>query len=122
MHTRALFAASVVFAFALASGGCWQRETNVQRGDREQILHRGVGPDLADLDPQLAVGLTDYNVLSALFEGLVAEDPVDLHPVPGVAESWEVSADGLTYTFYLRTSAKWSDGHPLVAQDFVDSY
>jgi oligopeptide transport system substrate-binding protein len=126
MKARALFgpafSSALVLLCALAFAGCWQRETNVQRGDREQILHRGVGPDLADLDPQLAVGLTDYNVLSALFEGLVAEDPIDLHPVPGVAESWEISPDGLTYTFYLRASAKWSDGQPVVAQDFVDSY
>lgn len=112
----------ILLCGVVALPGCWQRETNIQRGNREQILHRGVGPDLADLDPQRAAGLTDYNVLSALFEGLVSEDPTDLHPVPGVAQSWEVSPDGLTYTFVLRESAKWSDGGPVVAQDFVDSY
>jgi oligopeptide transport system substrate-binding protein len=102
--------------------GCWHRETNVQRGNAEQILHRGVGPEVPDLDPQLAVGAGDFNILSALFEGLVTEDPVDLHPVPGVAESWEISPDGLVYTFHLRADAKWSNGAPVTADDFVQSY
>lgn len=112
------FAALIVLSLSF---GC-ARETNVQLGNREQILHRGVGPDVADLDPQLATGLTDYNILTALFEGLVTEDPVDLHPVPGVAERWDVSSDGLNYTFYLRANARWSNGDPLTAQDFISSF
>ncbi len=62
------------------------------------------------------------NILAALFEGLVAEDPRDLHPVPGVAERWDVSADGRIYTFHLRPEAKWSNGERVTAQDFADSY
>jgi oligopeptide transport system substrate-binding protein len=61
-------------------------------------------------------------VLSALFEGLVAEDPRDLHPVPGVAESWDISPDGLEYTFHLRANARWSNGDPVTAPDFVASF
>lgn len=105
----------------LVNAGC-RPESAVQSGNKAQILHRGLGPDLADLDPALATGTSDYTVLSALFEGLVAEDPVDLHPVPGVAESWEVSGDGLTYTFHLRASARWSDGTPVTATDFLGSW
>lgn len=101
---------------------CGQRESNVVRGNREQALHRGLGYDIVELDPHIVTGIAEGEVLRALFEGLVAEDPVDLHPVPGVAERWEVSADGLTYTFHLRADAKWSDGSPLTAQDFVASY
>lgn len=107
---------------AVLATGCGRRETNVERGLREQILHRGIGPEVADLDPHLATGTTDYTVLSALFEGLVAEDPVDLSPVPGAAERWEVSTDGLVYTFFLRRDARWSDGQPVTAQDFLDSW
>ena len=106
----------------LALSGCWQRETNVARGIKEQVLHRGISPDIADLDPHLATSAADTNVLIALFEGLVTEDPVDLHPVPGVAERWEVSADQLTYTFHLRPDAKWSNGDPVTAGDFVRSF
>jgi oligopeptide transport system substrate-binding protein len=102
--------------------GCAKRETAVQSGNRGQVLHRGIGPDLSDFDPHLATQTGSYNVLSAIYEGLVAEDPVDLHPVPGVAEHWESSADGLTYTFFLRADAKWSNGDPVTAADFIASW
>lgn len=110
-------------AAALAAfAGCLPRESAVEAGNREQVLHRGIGHDLADLDPHLATQAGDYDVLSALCEGLVAEDPVDLHPVPGVAERWDVSADQLTYTFFLRPGARWSNGDPVTAQDFIASW
>ena len=102
--------------------GCLRRETPVERGNHDQVLHRGIGHDLADLDPHLATQSGDYDVLSALLEGLVSEDPVDLHPVPGVAERWEISADRLTYTFTLRADAKWSNGDPVTANDFIGSW
>jgi oligopeptide transport system substrate-binding protein len=102
--------------------GCWSRESPVDAGIRTQVLHRGLGADVAELDPHLISGLPEINVVTALFEGLVAEDPQDLHPVPGVAASWDVAPDGLTYTFHLRPEARWSDGTPVTAQDFVASY
>ena len=114
-------AALCLVAAILSFTGCAKRETLVQRGNREQVLHRGIVHELAGLDPHLATQASDYNVLSALFEGLVAEDPVDLHPVPGVAESWNISPDGLTYTFHLRANARWSNGDPEPASDFVAS-
>src|SRR5687768_566478 len=101
---------------------CLKRETNVQRGDRDAVLHRGIGADPTDLDPHVATNLAEVDLVSALFEGLVVEDPVDLHPVPGVAASWDISADKVTYTFHLRPEAKWSDGKPVTAQDFVESW
>ncbi len=113
-------AAALLVAAGLA--GCLQRETNVQRGDREQVLHRGMGADPSDLDPHLAVNIAEADLASALFEGLVAEDPQDLRPVPGVATRWEISPDQLTYTFHLRPEAKWSDGRPVTAQDFVEGW
>ncbi len=101
---------------------CGKRETNVDRGLRDQIFHRGIGYEVSELDPHLVTGIGEGEVLRALFEGLVAGDPVDLHPVPAVAERWEISPDGSTYTFHLRASAKWSDGSTLTARDFVASY
>ncbi len=106
----------------LALAGCWSRESPVEQGNREQVLHRSLGADVADLDPQLVTGLPEVNVVSALFEGLVGEDPHDLHPVPGVAEAWDISPDGLTYTFHLRADARWSNGEPLTSQDFLNGY
>ncbi|HRI83104.1 MAG TPA: peptide ABC transporter substrate-binding protein, partial [Opitutaceae bacterium] len=102
--------------------GCWSRETAVERGIREQVLHRGLGADIADLDPHVITGLSEINVVSTLFEGLVAENPADLSPVPGVAERWTVAADGLTYTFRLRPDARWSNGAPVTAHDFIASW
>lgn len=111
-----------LLCFALAAAGCGRRETAVEQGNRAQVLHRGVGYEVTELDPQLVTGVADGNVLRALFEGLVTEDPVDLHPVPGVAERWEISADGRQYTFHLRANARWSDGQPVTAEDFVASF
>ncbi|MFI5355960.1 MAG: peptide ABC transporter substrate-binding protein [Opitutales bacterium] len=102
--------------------GCWRRETPVADGNRRQILHRSLSADVAELDPHIVTGLPEFNVVSALFEGLVGEDPHDLHPVPGTARSWEVSDDGLRYTFHLRPEARWSNGEPVTAGDFVAAY
>ncbi len=101
---------------------CHRPESNVDKGNRDQILHKGNGQEVQDLDPQLVNGVGEYNVISALIEGLVSEDPHDLHPVPGVAERWTISADGKTYTFHLRRNAKWSNGDPVTARDFIESY
>jgi oligopeptide transport system substrate-binding protein len=108
--------------FAAILFGCSRRETSVEAGNRDQILHRGIGSEVGDLDPQLAANIAEGDIASALFEGLVVEDPVDLHPVPGVAESWEISPDQLTYLFHLRAGARWSNGNPVTAQDFVASW
>lgn len=101
--------------------GCKKRESDVARGIREQVLYRGLASDPNMLDPHLITGLPEVNVVTALFEGLVGEDPQDGHPVPAVAEKWEMSTDGLTWTFHLRPTAKWSNGEPVTAQDFVNS-
>src|SRR5258708_40187193 len=71
--------------------GCARRETVVQRGNREQILHRGSIVDVSELDPQLITAADEADVVIALFEGLVPADPQDLQPVPGVAECWDGS-------------------------------
>ena len=113
---------ALLLATLLLAGGCLRRESAVQSGNRDGILHRGMGYEVGSLDPQLAANIGEMDVASALFEGLVDEDPADLHPVPGVAARWEISPDRLTYTFYLRPEAKWSDGSPVTAADFVGSW
>ena len=108
--------------FSFVFGFCQRPETAVDKGNRLQVLHKGNGKEVQDLDPHIVNGVSAFNVLSALLEGLVGEDPHDLHPVPGVAERWEISPDEKTYTFHLRRDARWSNGDPINAQDFVDSY
>ncbi|HWA10123.1 MAG TPA: peptide ABC transporter substrate-binding protein [Opitutaceae bacterium] len=122
LRFRSLPAIVLATAGLLPSAGCLKRGTDVERGNREQILHRATGYEIGNLDPHLATNISELDLASALFEGLVTEDPSDLHPVPGVAESWELSADRLTYTFHLRAGVQWSNGTPLTAQDFVASW
>ena len=102
--------------------GCGKRETRVEFGNREQILFKGNGGEPQELDPHVVTGVSEYHILMSLLEGLVTEDPVDLHPVPGVAESWDISPDGRVYTFHFRRNARWSNGDPVTAQDFLKSY
>src|SRR5688500_2865213 len=86
------------------------------------MLHVGNGAEVQSLDPHLAGGAVDHNVLSTLFEGLITLDEETLKPRPGAADRWEVSPDGLTYTFHLRDGAKWSNGDPLTARDLLYSF
>lgn len=105
----------------LVLGACLRRETPVERGIREQVLHQNVAAEPSTLDPQFLHYNSDFNIIMALGEALVGYDPQDLHPVPGVAERWEISPDQLTYTFHLRANARWSNGDPVTAHDFVFS-
>ena len=96
--------------------------SNVEKAVEEQVLHFGLGSEPQYLDPHLANSVSAHNVIIALIEGLVSEDPKTLKPVPGVAEKWDISEDGLIYTFHLRKNAKWSNGDSVTAHDFVYSY
>ncbi len=88
----------------------------------QKVLRLGNGSEPQDLDPQIVTGTPEHQLVEALFEGLVgfAADGESLEPA--AAASWDISPDGLTYTFRLRPEAKWSDGHPVTAQDFARSY
>ncbi len=111
----------LLFALLLAVG-CSQRETRVEQGIREQVLHLGNGVEPLDLDPQVTTGASENKIHQALFEGLITPHPETLEPEPGVAESWDISGDGLVYTFQLRKDARWSNGDPVTAEDFIYSW
>lgn len=80
-----------------------------------------IGPDPETIDPALNSAADSANMIMHAFETLLIVDK-DNKIVPGQAESYEVSDDGLTYTFHLRDGLKWSDGTPLTANDFVFSW
>lgn len=80
------------------------------------------GAEPESLDPALALSIEDLRVTQPLFEGLTRNDPVTAAPVPGLAERWDLSADGRTYRFYLRTNAVWSTGEPITAADVAWSW
>jgi oligopeptide transport system substrate-binding protein len=77
------------------------------------------GAEPKTLDPTLMTGEPEGRIAQELFEGLTRLEAKSLEPVPGVAERWDVAPDGKTYTFHLRKEARWSDGRPVTAQDFV---
>jgi oligopeptide transport system substrate-binding protein len=87
----------------------------------QQVLRLGNGTEPATLDPQISEAVPDAQIERDLYEGLTFLDK-EGKPAPGVAESWSVSPDGLVYTFKLRSTAKWSNGAPVTAEDFLWSW
>jgi len=80
------------------------------------------GNEPESLDPAIVTAVPDMRVTRALFEGLLRLDGKTGRPVPGWAERWEVSDDGRSYTFHLRTNAAWSTGETITAKDVVYSW
>lgn len=80
--------------------------------------------DFNTIDPHRMSHLPDFRIAYALFEGLVRLDTLsdDLHPIPALARTWEVSGDGLTYTFHLDPGGRWSNGDPVTSRDFAYSW
>ncbi len=116
-----------------ADGGADSSQTTTESGtenedaasteteDGEKILSVQVGPDPETIDPALNSAVDGGNMLLHSFECLLAVDE-DGQLIPGQAESWEVSEDGLTWTFHLRDGLKWSDSSDLTAKDFEYSW
>ena len=104
------------------SSSCSRRETPVQEGIRTQTLLIGNLAEPQDLDPQIVTAYTDMNVLVALFEGLTVLDEKSSQALPGVADQWTASADGLVYTFHLRPDARWSNGDRVTSHDFAYAF
>ncbi|HVK90594.1 MAG TPA: peptide ABC transporter substrate-binding protein, partial [Mycoplana sp.] len=87
----------------------------------EAVLHRGNAGEPQTLDQaHTSINIEEF-ILKDLYEGLTIYDAAG-KIVPGAAETWDLSDDGLTYTFKLRSDAKWSDGSPVTAEDFVFSF
>jgi oligopeptide transport system substrate-binding protein len=80
------------------------------------------GKEPESLDPAIITGQAEMRITSSLFEGLTRQDPKTGGPIPGLAERWEISPDGRTYTFHLRTNLTWSTGEPITADDVIYSW
>jgi oligopeptide transport system substrate-binding protein len=111
------FPALVALALAALAVGCTKRE----RIADHEILRISQRNEPASIDPHLATLPDEFFVIRALSEGLLVPSPTGGAPKPAIAESWTTSPDGLTYTFSLRKDAKWSNGDPVTANDFVYS-
>ncbi len=101
--------------FCISFCGCIRREPPA-----DVTILNGAEPQ--SLDPAIITGQADMRIVQGLFEGLTRVDPKTARPVPGLAESWDVSPDGRTYTFHLRTNLVWSTGGPIRADDVVYSW
>ena len=110
---------TLLLLLALAAISACGGETD--SGASASVLNRGIVIDPETLDAHKARSDQAAVVLRDIGEGLVSYSPSGAL-VPGVAEKWAVSDDGLTYTFHLRTDAKWSNGDAVTAKDFVFAF
>lgn len=109
-----------VAAAALALlGACQGKPSRPPCPAGKLCLQLGNGSEPVTLDPHKSTGTWEDRILSDVNMGLTQDAP-DGSTIPGIADHWETSADGLVWTFHLR-DAKWSDGEPLTADDFVFS-
>ena len=112
----------MVAAAVLIFAGCGGGARTGADADDKMIVRFANAAEPSDLDPHAVSGLPEYQAVTCLLEGLTRLHPRTLEPLPGQAESWEISDDGLVYTFHLRENAKWSNGDPVTARDFVRSW
>ena len=117
MRRSSLFA---VLALSALIGGCQAKVTRPACPAGQICLEYGNNSEALTLDPQKSNLIDEFSIIGDLIMGLTTDAP-DGSPAPGMATSWEVSPDGLTWTFHLRDS-KWSDGVPVTADDFVYAY
>jgi oligopeptide transport system substrate-binding protein len=117
VNLRALFIGFGLLSLA-ACGRQDATPTETQSSAAPIVLNRGSGGEPDTLDPHRNEENSGAEILRDLFEGLTTET-VEAHVVPGTAESWTISEDGRVYTFSIRDDARWSNGEPVVAEDFV---
>lgn len=92
-----------------------------QPSDPSEFVY-AIDPPKISLDPIHTFTSTEAQVYTALFEGLVTYHPFSLEPLPAVARRWEVSSDGTVYTFFIRESARYSNGDPILAEHLKNSW
>ncbi len=85
------------------------------------ILRYVNGDEPESLDPPVSSGQPEARIYMALYSGLIEYDPKSLKPMPELAERWDINSDSSEFVFYLRHNARWSNGDPITAHDFVYS-
>jgi oligopeptide transport system substrate-binding protein len=121
MKTASIFSFSCLIVLTCLLSGCTKKETFADQAIQEKLLLIGNGAEPNSLDPAFTTTTRDENIMHAVFESLLILDPENLLPHPGVATHWEVSDNGRTYTFHLRHNARFSNGDPVTAKDFIFS-
>lgn len=118
---------AAVLALALVSAACaTQASRSVYFGKTEplpdQVLRYISGSETESLDPQVGTSQPDARIYMALYDGLTEYHPKTMEPIPALAERWTVNPDSTEFTFFLRKGAKWSNGDPITARDFVYTF
>ena len=119
-HTARLVAAAGAAALTFSAGLATPLNPAPQRAEAAQgkkTLTVAVAQSVDSLSPFLAVRLVSTSILRLTYEYLTDYDPGDAHPVPGLATAWQPSPDKLTWTYTIRSDAKWSDGQKVTAED-----
>ena len=115
-----VFPITLIFLF-----GCSENITPVDAGLEKQIYHHGNGSEPQGIDPHIVTGVPEHHILISLCEGLTIPNPNPNDEngyMAGTAESWSISEDGKEYIFKINENAKWSNGDPVTAADFVWSW
>jgi len=118
-----LYTAATVFLVASILAGCTTSANSKYFGQtvapKNNVLRYISGSEPESLDPAVPNGQPEARILMSIYEGLIEYHPKTLEPIPAIAESWEVGPDGTEYLFHLRNNAKFSNGDPITAKDFV---
>ena len=116
----------LVVVFLLVINSCTSSANRRYYGNTEapknDVMRYITGSEPESLDPYVGNGQPEARIYMSLYDGLVEYHPKTMDPIPAIAESWEISSDGTEYLFHLRQNAKFSDGHPINANDFVYSF
>ncbi len=128
LHVRKLLACVVLAAVSAAASAC----SNSQASNTEffgktvppegQVLRYVSGSEPESLDPHLSTGQPEGRIYMSLYEGLVEYHPKTMEPIPAIAERWDINSDFSELVFHLRKNARWSNGDPITARDFVYSF
>ena len=116
-----------VICFALLVAGCTahaqkQEWFGVIRPPEGQTLRYVTGAEPESIDPQMSSGQPEARIDMALYDGLAEYHPKTMEPIPALAESWKVNEDASEFVFFIRHDAKFSNGEPITANDFVYTF
>jgi oligopeptide transport system substrate-binding protein len=119
--TARLLGTALVFCLVAAINSCSQEDSHSHAQSVVSRLRRGLSGEPASLDPAAATDSFSAQVIQDIYEGLTRESPSG-EVVPGVAASWTVDSAGTKYEFKLRQDARWSNGDPIRAEEFIRSW
>lgn len=122
-HFRIVSAVLLLSSFiASCSSSASSRYFGLTQPPSDNVMRYVSGSEPESLDPQFVTGQPEARIMMALYEGLVEYHPITMDPIPAIAESWEIGPDGTEYLFHLRKNAKFSNGDPVTAKDFVYTF